>query len=216
VVTAHKGIGAWRVTVTGREAHSAQTHLGVSANMIAVRLMAELSDAAEQLKAAADPASPFLPPEATLTIGRIHGGTAGNILAKSCEFVFDLRAPPGQDGEAALAGFFARAADLDAAIKARTPEGGVVVEKLAWAPPLEPIEGGAAEAFVRRLTGDNGPARVASFASEGGQFQSAGFPTVLCGPGSIDQAHQPDEYIALEQLERGAAFMAELAGALAA
>ena len=104
---------------------------------------------------------------------------------------------------------------FDAQIKARAPEGGVVVEQLADVPPLRPDPGNIAEAFVRRLAGDNGPARVASFASEAGQFQVAGLPTVLCGPGSIDQAHQPDEYVDLSQLQRGAAFMIRLAEALA-
>ena len=90
-----------------------------------------------------------------------------------------------------------------------------MVEQLADVPPLRPEPGGAAEAFVRRLAGDNGPARVVSFASEAGQFQGASLPAVLCGPGSIDQAHQPDEYVDLAQIERGAAFMIRLAEALA-
>jgi acetylornithine deacetylase len=214
VVSGHKGITAWRVTVTGREAHSAQTHLGVSANMAAVRLMAALAELANQLERAADPASPFLPKHPTLTIGKIAGGTAGNILARECQFLFDLRAPPGFDVRRHLAGFLALAAKVDAEIKARAPEGGVLVEQLADVPPLRPEPDGVAEAFVRRLAGDNGPARVASFASEAGQFQGAGLSTVLCGPGSIDQAHQPDEYVDISQMQRGAAFMIRLAEAL--
>jgi acetylornithine deacetylase len=79
---------------------------------------------------------------------------------------------------------------------------------------LRPDPQSDAEAFVRSLAGDNGPARVASFASEAGQFQGAGLPAVLCGPGSIDQAHQPDEYVDLSQIERGAAFMIRLTEAL--
>ncbi|HXQ15358.1 MAG TPA: acetylornithine deacetylase [Caulobacteraceae bacterium] len=215
VVSAHKGITAWRVTVTGREAHSAQTHLGVSANMAAVRLMAALAELASQLERDADPASPFLPKHPTLTIGKIAGGTAGNILARECEFLFDLRAPPGLDVRRCLAGFLALAAKVDGEIKARAPEGGVLVEQLADVPPLRPEPNSVAEAFVRRLAGDNGPSRVASFASEAGQFQGAGLSTVLCGPGSIDQAHQPDEYVDIAQMERGAAFMTRLAEALA-
>jgi acetylornithine deacetylase len=91
----------------------------------------------------------------------------------------------------------------------------VVVEQLADVPPLRPDPASLAESFVRRLAGDNGPARVASFASEAGQFQGAGLPAVLCGPGSIDQAHQPDEYVDVTQIERAAAFMIRLAEALA-
>jgi acetylornithine deacetylase len=214
VVSGHKGITAWRVTVTGREAHSAQTHLGVSANMAAARLMGALAELADQLEREADPASPFLPKHPTLTIGKIAGGTAGNILARQCVFLFDLRNLPGQDARRQLAGFFDLAARIDAEIKARAPEGGVVVEQLADVPPLRPDPQSDAEAFVRSLAGDNGPARVASFASEAGQFQGAGLPAVLCGPGSIDQAHQPDEYVDLSQIERGAAFMIRLTEAL--
>jgi acetylornithine deacetylase len=214
VVSGHKGITAWRVTVTGREAHSAQTHLGVSANMAALRLMASLAELAARLEREADPASPFLPKHPTLTIGKMSGGTAGNILARECQFIFDLRALPGQDARMQLAGFLELAARVDAEIKARAPEGGVVVEQLAAVPPLRPEPDNVAEAFVRRLAGDNGPARVASFASEAGQFQGAGLPSVLCGPGSIDQAHQPDEYVDVSQMERGAAFMIRLAEAL--
>jgi acetylornithine deacetylase len=214
VVSGHKGIAVWRVTVTGHEAHSAQTHLGVSANMVAARLMGALSGIADRLIAEADPASPYLPPHPTLTIGLMNGGTAGNILARRCVFQFDLRGPAGDDRQLQLADFFALARRLDAEIKARFPECGVAIEQLADVPPLRPEAGSEAEAFVRRLAGDNGPPRVASFASEAGQFQQASLPTVLCGPGSIDQAHQPDEYVDATQMERGAVFMGRLIEAL--
>ena len=215
VVHAHKGVEAWRVTVNGHEAHSAQTHLGVSAIMQAAPLIAHLAALAQRLELGADPASPFLPKHSTLTIGRLNGGTAANILARECWFVFDLRSPPGVDNHAILAGFLALCAQTDAAIKAAWPDGGVKVEQLSDVPAFAPETDGAAEAFVRRLTGDNGPASVASFASEAGQFQQGGFSTILCGPGSIDQAHQPDEYVDIAQLERGADFMARLVAELA-
>jgi len=214
VVSGHKGIGFWRVTVTGREAHSSRTDLGVSAVMGAARLMGELAAIAERLTRAADPASIFLPKGPTLTIGTVAGGTAGNILARQCVFQFDLRGLPHDGSRAALGGFFDLARQIDAEIKVQAPEGGVVVEQLADVPPLRADPASEAEAFVRRLAGDNGPARVASFASEAGQFQGAGLPAVLCGPGSIDQAHQPDEYVDLTQMQRGAAFMARLVEAL--
>ena len=210
VVSAHKGITAWRVRITGREAHSARTDLGVSAVMAGARLMGELAAIADRLARDADPASPYLPKGASLTIGKVEGGTAGNILARDCSFLFDLRAPAGLDVRATLASFLNLAERLDAEIKARAPEGGVVVEQLADVPPLAADPGGIAETFVRRLAGDNGPTRVASFASEAGQFQIAGLPAVLCGPGSIDQAHQPNEFIEIAQLQRGAEFMARL------
>jgi acetylornithine deacetylase len=213
-VSGHKGIASFRVTVTGREAHSSQTHLGVSANMAAIRLMGALVDLSERLEAGADPASLFTPKGATLTIGVIHGGTAVNILARECCFLFDLRTPPGLDPNALLAPFRAEVAAMDAALKARAPEAGVTLELRAATPALAPEADNPAEALARRLTGDNGPARVVAYAAEAGQFQEAGFATVICGPGSIEQAHQPDEYVEVSQIERGAAFMLRLAEAL--
>ena len=209
-VNGHKGIAYFRVTVTGREAHSSQTQLGVSAIMEAVKLMASLTALAERLEREADPASPFTPKGATLTIGIVHGGTAGNILARQCEFLFDLRAPPGLDPQTILAPFFAEVRALDAALKARAPEAGAAIMQQSGTPSFAPEPDGAAESFARRLAGDNGPPRAVAFATEAGQFQRAGFSTVLCGPGSIEQAHQPDEYVEIAQMERGAAFMRRL------
>ena len=215
-VSAHKGIAAFRVVVTGKEAHSSQTHLGVSANMAAIKLMASLSALGERLEREADPASPFTPKWPTLTIGLINGGTALNILARECVFVFDLRTPPGIDPDAILADFYAEAAALDAAMKARFAGTGVVVERRSRTPAFAIETGGAAEAFARRLAGDNGPVRAVPYAAEAGQFQEAGYSVVICGPGSIDQAHQPDEYVEVSQMQRGAAFMVRLVEALSA
>ncbi|WP_419319424.1 acetylornithine deacetylase [Caulobacter sp. ErkDOM-E] len=209
-VSGHKGIASFRVTVSGREAHSSLTHLGVSANMAAIKLMAGLVELSETLAREADPASPFTPKGATLTIGQVNGGTAVNILARECVFIFDLRTPPGMDPMAILADFFARAAAMDTELKARAPEAGVKVERRSLTPAFAPEVDGVAEAFARRMAGDNGPGRVVPYAAEAGQFQGAGFSTVICGPGSIDQAHQPDEFVEISQMQRGAAFMARL------
>jgi acetylornithine deacetylase len=209
-VRAHKGIASFIVTVTGREAHSSLTHLGVSANMAAIKLMSMLVSLSERLEREADPSSPFTPKGATLTVGQVNGGTAVNILARECVFVFDLRTPAGMDPEALLADFFAAARAMDAEIKAKAPEGGVKVERRSLTPAFAPEEDGVAETFARKLAGDNGPPRVVPYAAEAGQFQGAGFSTVICGPGSIDQAHQPDEYVEISQMQRGAAFMRRL------
>ena len=209
-VNGHKGIATYKVTVTGRESHSSQTQQGVSAVMAAARLMNALTDLSERLEAEADPASPFTPKGATLTIGLVNGGTAHNIIARHCEFVFDLRTPPGLKADAVLKDFRAQVAAMDAALKARAPEAGVVLEKRTDVPPFAPEPNGVAEAFARRLAGDNGPPRVVAFAAEAGQFQEAGFSTVICGPGSIAQAHQPDEYVEVSQMQRGASFMRRL------
>ncbi|WP_343527196.1 acetylornithine deacetylase [Sphingomonas sp.] len=211
VVSGHKGIATWIVTVTGHEAHSSLTHLGVSANMVAVRLMQQLADLAEALAGKGDPHGPFCPHHATLTIGQMAGGTAVNILARECRFAFDLRTLPGQEPEALLAPFFAACAEMDAELRARFPGAGVRVERRSRTPSFAPEADGAAERLARGWAGDNGPARAVPYAAEAGQFQGAGFSTVICGPGSIAQAHQPDEYIEVAQIERGAAFMLRLA-----
>ncbi|HXQ10567.1 MAG TPA: acetylornithine deacetylase [Caulobacteraceae bacterium] len=213
-VSGHKGVCSFRVKITGHEAHSSLTHLGVSANMAAIRLMASLHALAERLSRDADPASPFLPKGATLTVGVINGGTAFNILAKSCAFGFDLRTPPGMDPLAIVADFLAEASALDAELRARFPDARVHVERRSLVPALAPAPDAPAEAFARRLAGDNGPARVVSYAAEAGQFQQAGYSVVICGPGSIDQAHQPNEYVEVAQMARGAAFMTRLFEAL--
>ena len=213
-VRGHKGIAAFKVTVLGHEAHSSLTHMGVSAVMNAVKLMHSLTQLAEGLERDADPASPFVPKGATLTIGQVNGGTAVNILARECVFWFDLRTPPGLDPLAILKPFFAEAQAMDAALRRRAPDAGVRVDQRSLTPPLAPEIDGPAEQLARLLAGDNGPARVVSYAAEAGQFQGAGFSTVICGPGSIEQAHQPDEYVELAQMERGAQFMGRLIEAL--
>ncbi|WP_417618160.1 acetylornithine deacetylase [Parasphingorhabdus sp.] len=215
VVTGHKGITVHEVEVLGHEAHSSLPHIGLSANMVAVELMHDLADLARTLWEQGDPDSPFVPPHATLTIGTMAGGTAANILARRAHFVFDLRCPPGVDPEAILAPFKTKVAALNGEMKQAFPEAGVSIHQLSNAPPMTPTGSREAEAFVRRLTGDNGAAGVVSYAAEAGQFQQAGFATVICGPGSIEQAHQPNEYLAVEQFARGANFMERLAEALA-
>ena len=209
-VSGHKGISYFRVTVTGREAHSSQTQLGVSAIMEAVKLMASLTELSARLEREADPTSPFTPKGATLTIGLVNGGTAGNILARECSFLFDLRCPPSLEPRTILAPFFAEVEALDATLRARAPEAGVSIVQQSSTPSFAPEPDGVAESFARRLAGDNGPTRAVAFATEAGQFQQAGFSTVLCGPGSIEQAHQPNEFVEVAQMQRGRDFMRRL------
>ncbi|HEX8383828.1 MAG TPA: acetylornithine deacetylase [Sphingomonas sp.] len=215
VVGGHKGIASYEIIVCGHEAHSSLTHLGVSANMEAVELMRELADLAARLEDEGDPASLFHPPHATLTIGQIAGGTAVNILARECRFVFDLRCTPGQDADDIIAPFLARCTAADARVKARFADAGVEVRRRSSTPSFAAEPDSRAADIARMLTGDNGPARAVAYAAEAGQFQQAGFSTIICGPGSIEQAHQPDEYIAIDQMERGAAFMRRMLDALA-
>ncbi|CAN5228633.1 acetylornithine deacetylase [soil metagenome] len=214
VVSGHKGIASWRVTVRGHEAHSSLTHLGISANMVAVKLMHALGEIATQLECNADPHSPYHPPHATLTIGLMKGGTAVNILARDAEFVFDLRTPAGTEPRAIIALFEALCAAEDAAMRARFADTGVEIVRRSLTPSFALEPDSPAERLARRLAGDNGAARVVSYAAEAGQFQEAGFSTIICGPGSIEQAHQPNEFLEVAQFERGATFMARLENAL--
>ena len=214
IITGHKGIAVHEVTVRGHAAHSSLVDHGISANAVAIGLMHDLLALAEDLRARADADNGFDPPQATLTVGIMEGGTASNILAEHARFQFDLRCPPGEDAHAILAPFKEKCAALDIELKRKFPEAGVRVEQHASTPPMTPAGSEDAVAFVRALTGENAAPGQVAFAAEGGQFQAAGFPTVICGPGSIEQAHQPDEWIALDQLEKGAAFMARLADRL--
>lgn len=207
VVSAHKGVRSFRVEVTGREAHSSLPDAGVSAVMEALKLMRLVQEMAEEARGFTH--AHFSPPGPTLTIGRVEGGTAANILARRCEFVWDLRTPTQEQGDVIEARFRAAAAKLDAEIKARAPEGGVEITRRSLTPGLEITRESEAESVARALTGDN-ETRAVSYAAEAGLFQRAGLPAVICGPGSIEQAHQPDEWIEVSQIEAGAAFMRRL------
>ncbi|MEO1322157.1 MAG: acetylornithine deacetylase [Pseudomonadota bacterium] len=214
VVSGHKGIILTEVVVTGKEAHSSLPHLGVSANGEAVDLMVALRQIQTDLIASADNNSPFDPPYPTLSIGEMWGGTATNILARECIFLFDLRSPPGYNPDAILQPFLEIAAAKDAELKSRFPECGVRVTKLTDVPPLGPSDDNAAETLMRALTGDNAM-RAVSYATEAGQFHQAGMSSVICGPGSIEQAHKPNEFIAIDQLKQGVEIFEKLIARLA-
>jgi acetylornithine deacetylase len=210
VVDRHKGIVGLRTTVIGAEAHSSQTHLGVSANMVAVRLMAKIDEIAQRLADSApeDPGE-LRPAHTTITIGLIKGGTAPNILAGRCEFIWDIRPMPGDDAQALLVEFRDHSAALEREMRERFPACSITTEVLSNGPPLQPEPTGSAAALAARLTGANSRHAVA-YVAEAGQFQQAGFSTVICGPGSIAQAHQPNEFISIEQVEAGRAFVLRL------
>ena len=214
VVSAHKCIRSFFVEVTGREAHSSLPDAGVSAVMEALKLMALVAEMGREARANAVDAS-FSPPGATMTIGKVEGGTAANILARRCEFVWDLRSPNMDEADRIEARFRAAAEALDAEIKQRAPEGGVAVRRRSNTVGLAIDRDSAAETLARALTGDN-DTRAVAYAAEAGLFQVAGIPAVLCGPGSIEQAHQPDEWIEIAQLDEGAAFMRRLIARLSA
>lgn len=211
VADAHKSITTYRTTVHGHEAHSSKPYLGTSAIEVACALIGELYDLAEELKAQGDPSGRFDPPFSSLHVGVIRGGTARNILAKECVFDWEFRGLPNVAYDTALARMNAQIERITAA-KAANPAKRARVETLAHhpVPGLNPEPGSAAESLALKLARRNATISV-SYASEAGQFQGAGIPTIICGPGSIDQAHQPDEYIEIDQLAAAVDFMQRLA-----
>jgi acetylornithine deacetylase len=183
--------------------------------MVAVRLMAKLDEMARRLAANGEEEQGELKPaHTTLTIGLVEGGSAPNILAGKCEFIWDIRPMPGDDAQPLVAEFRDHSAVLEAEMRERFPGCSITTEVLSNAPPLKPEPDGEAGALAARLTGANARHAVA-YVAEAGQFQQAGFSTVICGPGSIAQAHQPDEFIAIEQLAAGRAFIRRLIEELA-
>ncbi|MET0545609.1 MAG: acetylornithine deacetylase [Caulobacterales bacterium] len=208
VVSAHKGVVVVNTQIEGREAHSSQIHQGVSAVMMAAKLMNFVMELGEEARAAAPDDALFEPSGTTITINKVHGGTAANILAKECAFTFDIRGPDAEEMNAYADRYQAEARRIEAEMKKIAPEASVTVD-LRITPPLEYEPGNAAEVLARALTGDNSPRGVA-YAAEAGQFQDAGFEAVICGPGSILQAHQPNEFVAVEQLKLGCDFFAAL------
>ena len=215
VVLAHKGCYVLRTTVTGHEVHSSQIDRGVSAVMTAARLVNLVGGMAAENAAAADPACGFDPPFTTLQVGTIEGGTAANITARHCSFVWDIRPLPGDDWTRYRGRFEAECDRLRAAMRRISPDCDIRTEQLAGVPGLAPEPDGPAAQLCHALTGRNDTGMV-SFAAEAGQFQEAGMSTVLCGPGSIDQAHQPNEYIDIVQVTACEAFLRDLVRRLAA
>ncbi|MBF6616935.1 MAG: acetylornithine deacetylase [Candidimonas sp.] len=212
-IVAHKGIAALRTTVIGHEAHSSQVQRGVSAVMTAAKLITFIDGMMAENKAAADPANRFEPPYTTLHVGVVNGGTALNIISRECSFVWDIRSLPGDDWRAYLKRFEAYANSLLPAMQAIAPAASISTEILADAPPLKD-QGGPAQELVFNLCG-HAHGDVVPYAAEAGQFQERGFSVVLCGPGSIDQAHQPNEYIDISQVTACEAFLEELTDQLA-
>ncbi len=210
VADAHKSIVTYHTTVHGHEAHSAKPMLGANAVMAAADLIAELNRIADAMVARGDASGRFDPPNTTVHVGTIQGGTARNILPKLCAFHWEFRGLPDLDMGEIPALFAAACERVTRERLNRYGEYGRIetVEEVA-VPGLAPDPGSEAERLALRLAQRNRTISV-PYATEAGRFQGAGIPTVVCGPGSIDQAHQPDEYIALEELERGRAFMRRL------
>ncbi len=211
LATQHKGVCVARTQVKGIEAHSSLTHRGESAVMIAGELIAHLGSVARRVAAGA-PASgqAFEPPHTTVSVNRIAGGTATNILAALCEFTWDIRSIPGEGSGAILAELASYAGQRLAELAREGKSCAIETTVLADAPPLEAEPAGLAAELVRAVIGAAGQDTTVPFGTEGGYFQRAGWSTVVCGPGSIEQAHRPDEYIERSELAACEVFLDRL------
>lgn len=207
-VTAHKGGLGLNTRIKGYEVHSSLMHTGVSAIMYGARLI-EWANQTNAASAAAEPspvAAMFEPTFTTVHIGTIEGGTADNITAKDCRFSVDMRVLPDESPERWREIYMEQVAGVVADMKAIHPDTDIEVDTTFWVPGLRPEEDGEAERIVRQITGDNGE-HVVSYGTEAGQFQERDYSVVICGPGSIEQAHQPNEFIEVAQFKAGAAFL---------
>ena len=211
VADAHKGVATFRTIVSGHEAHSAKPALGANAVAVACDIVSEIGRLAREFEAP-DRCDPrFDPPYSTLHVGMIRGGTARNILARECVFHWEFRGLPGfltADAQAMVQAFVDEVALPRLTRFVSGPSIETILE--VDVPGLAEVGNEAAATLALRLTQSNHLAAM-SFATEAGHFQRAGLPTVVCGPGSIDQAHKPDEYIDASQLSACIAFMKGLA-----
>lgn len=210
VADAHKGVTTHVTTVRGFEIHSANLHRGVSAVHVGCRLVCELERIADELRADGDPSGRFDPPWSSIHVGVIAGGTARNIVARDCAFQWEFRPLPGRSPTYAAERLEAVAQQMRETVFAPFPGTGIETETEVAIPGLAPQPGSPAETLALRLAKRNSTVAV-PYGTEAGHFQKAGIPTIVCGPGRIDQAHQPNEYIEISELAACVDFLRGLA-----
>lgn len=209
-IVAHKGINAYRCRVHGHAAHSSLTPHGLNAIEYAARLICFIRDKADHFRAQGPFEADFDVPFTTLQTGTIQGGIAVNTIPADCEFSFEYRNLPGADSEAIFREITAYANDtLLPRMRAEHADASIRFESLASAPTLDASEQAAITQLVRALTSDNSTRKVA-YGTEAGLFQRMGIPSIVCGPGSIEQAHKANEFVTLAQLAQCESFMTRL------
>ncbi|GAB5096652.1 acetylornithine deacetylase [Caballeronia sp. HLA56] len=214
-VLGHKGKLAMRCQVKGAACHSAYAPYGVNAIAYAARLIGKLDDIGEQLAQPEHHDALFDPPYSTVQAGVIKGGRALNIVPAECEFDFEVRALPGFDAHEVADELQSFAeAELLPKMRAVKADTDIRFESLSAYPGLATPPDSEAARLLTLLSGSNEFGTVA-FGTEGGLFNQAGIPTVVCGPGSMDQGHKPDEFVSVEQLDACDAMLARLADYLA-
>lgn len=211
VVDAQKSLCVYTTVITGRAAHSSMPERGAHALFAAARFTGELERYAEELKRRGDPSGRFDPAYSTLHAGLFQAGEAINIIPSLAKIQWECRGVPFFDQAEALDHMreFAEREILPR-LQAVAPDAAVTTRMTATVPALAPDPGSFAETLALRLAGRNRTQAV-SYGTEAGQFQRHGIPTVICGPGSIEQAHQPDEWIALDEIAACEAFLRRLA-----
>jgi acetylornithine deacetylase len=209
-VVAHKGKRGYRCTVRGLAGHSAYAPRGVNAVEYAAEAVAYLKGMARRIREEGPHDRGFDVAHTTVHTGVIRGGTALNVIPHQCTFDFEFRHLPGHDPEALLAEFKGHLAiRLEPEMRAIDAATGFTIEPLSEIPVLDAGPETEIVGLAQELSGQAEIGKV-SFGTEGSQFQRAGIPTVVCGPGSIEQAHKPNEYVALEQVTQCETFMRRL------
>jgi acetylornithine deacetylase len=210
-IVAHKGRLAAQAVVHGRAGHSADPARGVNAVHAMAQAIAWLAADARRRAEAGPFAEGFSPPYTTSQVGTVAGGTILNIIPERATFTFEWRTIPGDDARAELERLRAFvAAEIEPGMRAVDPNSGFVFEVNDWVPGMSLPPDHDLAALVRHAAGSNSSGHV-SYATEGGLYQEGGIPTIVCGPGSIEQAHAPDEWIAADQLDACDAFIRRLA-----
>lgn len=210
LVDTHKGILSFETIITGHEAHSSMPEQGANAVMCMGELLACLNTIAEAAKVETDADFAAVTPYASVHVGVIEGGTARNIIPRHCRIAWEVRPLPATDVTKLLAPFYAKSAEIDRRIKAVDAKCGVITRPMTQVRGLQKTAPDTPHmALAMRLANSN-RAQAVAFGTEGGIFQGHGLPVIVCGPGSIDQAHQPNEYIEAAQLKLGLAFMARI------
>jgi acetylornithine deacetylase len=211
VGNSHRGIAAFQTRVTGRPAHSSDPDAGVNAIAEAAECIAFLSRLGADFAKDRERAEGMAPDWTTINVGLIEGGAAVNIIAQHCRFGWECRPEAGTDVNEVVARLRAFAErQVLPRMRAVSPDAAIATEETVSVPGLAVDPGSPAETLALALSGHNGCVSV-PFTSEAGLFQGAGIPAVICGPGSAAQAHQPDEFVTVDQLDACAAFMRRLA-----
>jgi len=212
---AHKGCALFSTLVTGLDGHSSAPHRAVNAIDAAAEIVMMIGRIAADLAHAAGHDQRFDPPFSTVNVGRIDGGTAFNVVARQCRIDWECRALPGFDPEevkSRLHQFIDQ--ELLPRMRRIHPESSVTTDAIIAVPWLDAEPDGPAERLATACCGHHGCDTVA-FATEAGLFQAAGLSAIICGPGSITDAHRPNEFISLDQLREGGAFLDRLAEKMA-